>query len=175
MNWKTSIIVAAMAGLTLFSAAGCTAAGTTVNAAVTTATTAAVPSPSAFGRHQPFSDDGTIPDFTGNSTRPGGPGGQFGMFRIDWAAAAENLGVTEDDLKAAFGDMTQGLPDFPAIAEKLGVTEDNLKAALGLPENMTPPGDGRNQFQPGERPQGGPPQEDLLQNTPSATPGNNAQ
>lgn len=149
MRWKTSIIAAAIVVFTLFSAAGCTAAGTIA----ATTTTAAVQSPVESGRHQPFSDNGTLPEFpSDNGTRPGGPGGQL-TSRIDWAAAAENLGVTEDDLKAAFGENMQGMPDFAAVAKKLGVTEDALKSALNLPDNMTPPGDGRNQ-----PPQGDPPQ-----------------
>jgi len=174
MNWKKSIIVAAMVGLTLFSVAGCTAAGT-AESPTTASTTAAMQSSTEFERHQPFTGDGPIPDFSDNMTRPGGPGGQFGISRIDWAAAAENLGITEDDLKAAFGDITQGIPDFAAIAEKLGVTEDGLKAALSLPDNMVSPGDSQNQFQPGEHPQVGPPQGDLPQNIPTATPENSAQ
>jgi hypothetical protein len=160
LNWKTSIITAALVVLTLLSVAGCNAAGTVTHTAAAT-TTQAVQPPAGSGQRPSFSDNGAMPDFSSdNMMRPGGPGGQSGMPRIDWAAAAENLEVTADDLKAAFGDMTQGMPDFAAIAVKLGVTEDKLKDALGLPDDITLPGDGRNQ----------PPQGDLPSASPKATP-----
>ena len=50
----------------------------------------------------------------------------------DLAAAATKLGVTEDALKAALGDPSQGRPDFAAAAKKLGITEAALMAALGI-------------------------------------------
>ncbi|MBK5253362.1 MAG: hypothetical protein JJE03_02635 [Peptostreptococcaceae bacterium] len=50
---------------------------------------------------------------------------------IDTAAIAEKLGVTEDELIAAFGEPTAGeLPDFAAAAETLGVTEAELQSAM---------------------------------------------
>jgi len=64
-----------------------------------------------------------------------GPPQQGGnQVQIDFAAAAETLGVTEDVLEEAMGDPRDGRPDFAAIAKKLGVTEEDLIAALGLPE-----------------------------------------
>jgi hypothetical protein len=57
----------------------------------------------------------------------------------DLAAAATKLGVTEDALKAALGDPSQGQPDFAAAAKTLGVTEAVLKAALGVPTEGQPP------------------------------------
>ena len=50
----------------------------------------------------------------------------------DFAAAAEQLGVTEEALLAAMGDPNQGQPDFVAAAQTLGVTEAELMAALGI-------------------------------------------
>ena len=75
--------------------------------------------------------------FTGmtvESTRPDGRDDS------DLAAAAEQLGVTEEALRAALGDPAQGAPDFAAAAEALGVTEAELMAALGNPpERAMPP------------------------------------
>ena len=53
--------------------------------------------------------------------------------RIDLATAAGKLGVTEDALRAALGDASQGRPDLATAAAKLGVTEQQLIDALGLP------------------------------------------
>jgi len=50
--------------------------------------------------------------------------------QIDFAAAAAQLGVTEDALRAALGAPP---PDFDAAAAQLGVTVDELIAALGIP------------------------------------------
>ena len=70
--------------------------------------------------------------------------------RIDFAAAATKLGVTEAQLKDALGvpanppspsDTNQRppRPDFKAAAAKLGVSEQQLTDALGIPPH--PPGD----------------------------------
>ena len=59
-----------------------------------------------------------------------GPGAQGGP-AIDTAAAAKKLGITEVQLKAAFG--TTMPPDTAAAAKKLGVTEAELLDALGAP------------------------------------------
>jgi hypothetical protein len=66
--------------------------------------------------------------------------GQGGQPMIDLAAAAEQLGVTEEALIAAMGEPGQGAPDFAAIAATLGVTEADLMAALGMAEGGMPPG-----------------------------------
>ena len=58
----------------------------------------------------------------------GGQGGQG----PDFAAAAEQLGVTEEALMDALGDPSQGQPDFATAATKLGITEAELMAALGV-------------------------------------------
>jgi hypothetical protein len=72
---------------------------------------------------------------------------------MDLAAAAEKLGVTEEQLSEALGDMQQVFQDLAAVAAKLGVSEDSLREALGLPEGG-PPNGGPPQGGP---PQGGPP------------------
>ena len=68
----------------------------------------------------------------------GGPGGQQGM--PDFAAAAAQLGVTEEALIAALGDSNQGPPDFAAAAQTLGVTEAELMAALDIAAGGGPEG-----------------------------------
>ena len=80
------------------------------------------------------------------------PDGQRRPRRPDFAAAAQKLGVTEQQLKDALGvpanppnpgDRSQRppRPDFAAAATKLGVTEQQLKDALGVPPRPT--GDNR--------------------------------
>lgn len=54
----------------------------------------------------------------------GGPGGQ----RPDFALAAEQLGITEQELQDALGQP----PNFEAAAEQLGVTLEALQNALGM-------------------------------------------
>ncbi|MEK7991537.1 MAG: DUF1566 domain-containing protein, partial [Thiotrichaceae bacterium] len=66
----------------------------------------------------------------GDMGQPGG-GGDAGS-PPDTAAAAEQLGVTEEDLLAALGDPSQGAPDFEAAATTLGVSVEDLQAALGV-------------------------------------------
>ncbi len=58
-----------------------------------------------------------------------GPGGQ-GAPAIDTAAAAKKLGITEAELKDAFGNNLP--PDFATAAKKLGMTEAELKSKLGI-------------------------------------------
>ena len=58
-----------------------------------------------------------------------GPGGQ-GAPAIDTAAAAKKLGITEAELKDAFGNKMP--PDFAAAAKKLGMTEAELKSKLDV-------------------------------------------
>ncbi|MBP1928983.1 hypothetical protein J2741_001530 [Methanolinea mesophila] len=101
-----------------------------------------------------------VPDGDGARVQPAGippdggatgPGGR--MMEFDLAAAAETLGVTEEELSAALGDTSQGPGDIAAAAQVLGVTEQELQAALGGPAGA-PPGD-----QPtGNPPSGAPPQ-----------------
>jgi len=69
------------------------------------------------------------------------PGGQ--PPQIDLASAAEKLGVTEEALRAALGDTTQGPPDFAAAAQILGITEAELMDALGISAGGPPPGGGQ--------------------------------
>ncbi len=84
----------------------------------------------------------------GQQSQNGGqqPQAQNGQQRqrpqIDFAAAASQLGVTEQALRAALGDPGQGRPDLAAAAAQLGVTEQALIAALGLPPGG--PGAGAN-------------------------------
>jgi hypothetical protein len=52
--------------------------------------------------------------------------------RIDFAAAAAQLGTTEATLKAALGVPEHRGPDLAAAAMQLGITEAQLREALGL-------------------------------------------
>ena len=60
-----------------------------------------------------------------------------GRPEIDFAAAATQLGVTEDALRAALGAPP---PDFDAAAAELGVSVEDLIAALGIPAGGPPQG-----------------------------------
>ena len=71
------------------------------------------------------------------------------MVELDFASAAIALNITEEELKEAFSSTTQGPPDFEAIAEKLGVSLEDLLAAFGIDNiQMQGPGPGQG---PGPR------------------------
>jgi|WetSurMetagenome_2_1015567.scaffolds.fasta_scaffold436551_1 hypothetical protein len=139
MNWKKSIFVVTLAGLMVISMAGCGKADE-----LSTPTTQTLPSPST-------SDNGTVitpPDGT-RLTPPEGkePGERPLAPEMDLAAAAAKLGISEEQLSEALGDLTQGMPDFAASAAQLGISEDSLREALGLPEGV-PLTDGHSQGNP---------------------------
>jgi hypothetical protein len=115
--------------------------------ATTTAATSLPPSSNDNPRPLPPADNGTMP-------LPG-QGGFNGVPALDLAAAASKLGITEQQLREALGDQTQGQMDLAAVAEKLGVSTSVLREALGISDNGT--------F-PGTPPNGGPPPGNL---TPS--------
>lgn len=75
-----------------------------------------------------------IPDDQIPEQEEGNPGDREKIVRPDLAAAAEILGVDEEDLSAALGDPQEGPPDLAAAASELGVTEEALREALGIPE-----------------------------------------
>jgi cytochrome c556 len=78
-----------------------------------------------------------------NAPGQGEPGERgFGFGQLDLAAAAEQLGVSEEELSAALGDLEQGMPDLEAAATQLGVTVEELSAALGFQGGGTPGGRG---------------------------------
>jgi hypothetical protein len=85
-----------------------------------------------------------------NSAQPNqtqGQGQQKPHPRIDFAAAAAKLGISEAQLKQALGvpetPPTNGerppRPDFKAAATKLGITEQKLIEALGIPPRPPKP------------------------------------
>jgi hypothetical protein len=76
-----------------------------------------------------FEDGITNMRENGESGPQNGTGGQQ---MLDTAAAAEQLGVSEEALIDALGDPNQGPPDFAAAAETLGITEADLLDALGI-------------------------------------------
>jgi hypothetical protein len=56
----------------------------------------------------------------------------------DLAAAAAELGVTEEALQTALGEPGQVPPDFTSVASELGVTEEALMEALGASADGLP-------------------------------------
>jgi len=152
VNWKKPIITVTIVYMLLFAVVGCNNTGSSVVVSTTGTTT----QPAVAGDDEEnlipsggagFSENGSLPfRSSDNGTMPGPPGGDFGqrqvMPDIDWAAAAAALGITEDVLKEAVGDLSAGMPDFAAIGEKLGVTEQQLMEALGFTGgNIAPPGE----------------------------------
>jgi hypothetical protein len=85
---------------------------------------------------------GTMPETTTNAgmettSGMGTTSGQSetppeGPTEADLEVAAEVLGVSLDELKAALGDPSQGPPDLAAAAQQLGVGEEALINALGI-------------------------------------------
>ncbi len=83
-------------------------------------------------------DTGTLPEKTGTpvETSDGQDAGTEGLSDAsegqepDLAATAAILGITEEELKNALGDSSQGLPDLAAAAEVLGITEEALQNAM---------------------------------------------
>ncbi|UUX91980.1 Lcl C-terminal domain-containing protein [Methanoplanus endosymbiosus] len=74
---------------------------------------------------------------TGMGNRGGSPGGEQGSSDSgeehempDLTAAATELGITEEELKAAMGEPGQSSPDFATVAVTLGITEAELTDAL---------------------------------------------
>jgi len=66
-------------------------------------------------------------NFTTTATAGIGAGGQ-GQNRPDFALAAEELGITEQELQDALGQP----PNFEVAAEELGITVEELQNALGM-------------------------------------------
>ncbi len=77
-------------------------------------------------------DTGTDERSSKTKDRPAGPDIGMQQSGPDFAAAAQQLGITESELMEAFGEASQGPPDFAAIAEKLGISEEELLDALGI-------------------------------------------
>jgi hypothetical protein len=154
MNWKKTLITFTIINMLIFTAVGCNNAGSSTEDGSATSLAVQTDGADNNGNNIPaegagFSDNGTgrfQPSDNGTMSVP--PGGEFrqepAMLDIDWAAAAAALGVTEDTLKEAVGDLSAGRPDFAAIAVKLGITEQQLMEALGFKGgNMTPGGESR--------------------------------
>lgn len=85
-------------------------------------------------------DAGAPPQGEGEGQQPGGQPG--GMGEPDFAAAAETLGITEEELIEIFETYApQGQPpDFTGMAEALGITEEALMEALGMQGGGQPGG-----------------------------------
>ncbi|MBM4424910.1 MAG: DUF1566 domain-containing protein [Chloroflexi bacterium] len=83
--------------------------------------------PTAVRPAMTIENTGGQPSPAGSQPPPGGQGTGQGP---DLAAAAAQLGVTEQQLRDALGPPP---PDLAAAAARLGVTEAQLRAALGVP------------------------------------------
>ena len=92
------------------------------------------------GDQPPTGEQSDSPDEQQNGMPAGQQGGAGDQQTPDLAAAAAQLGVSEEALRAAMGDSSQVPPDFAAAAETLGVTEEDLMDALGVPEGGPPQG-----------------------------------
>jgi len=119
MRWKKSLFVVMLVGMMVFTVVGCGKAGES-----TPATGQPTPTPGGTTLAPP---------------QGGAPGEKPAAPAIDYAAAAAKLGVTEQQLRDALGDMGQKPADLAAAAQKLGVSEEMLRKALGLPEGGPPP------------------------------------
>ena len=118
MKWKKSFLVVMLVSMMVFATVGCGKAEEPVP-------TVEQPAPAVEG--------------TGSAPLEGGAPGEGQPARaMDLATAAAKLGVTEQQLRDALGDSSQGPPDFSVVAEQLGISEESLREALGLPEGSPP-------------------------------------
>jgi hypothetical protein len=115
MRWSKSLLAVALLGAVVLAMVGCGKAEEAATQSPTPASTTLAP-----------------PEGVPQGGRPSG-------MAIDWATAAAKLGVTEQQLRAALGDSSQGPPDFAAAAKQLGVSEQALMEALGFPQGAPPP------------------------------------
>jgi hypothetical protein len=116
MTWKRYMVIAALAATALLSLVGC--GDSNVSAVSTSATTA------------PGS-----PDYAANQQ-----GERRSPPAMDYAAAADKLGVTEQQLKDVLVTDGQTPPTFSTAAATLGVSEEALRDALGFQGGNKPPG-----------------------------------
>ncbi len=121
MDWKKLLFMVMLLGTTLFAMVGC-------GKAEESAPTMEQPAPSSEKVEKHAPPEGVAPD-----ERPPAP-------MMDLATAAAKLGVTEQQLREALGDPSQGPPDLAAAAEQLGISVEELQEALVLPEGGPPPG-----------------------------------
>ena len=121
MKWQKSFFVVMLAGMMVFAMVGC-------GKAEESAPTMEQPAPSSEKVEKHAPPEGVAPD-----ERPPAP-------MMDLATAAAKLGVTEQQLREALGDPSQGPPDLAAAAEQLGVSVEALQEVLGFPEGGPPPG-----------------------------------
>ena len=138
MNWKKSFsLVTLVSMVVLGTSTGCSQAEQSVPTEEPSVVDTAIPTslpPSSNDNPRPLppADNGTMP-------LPG-QGGFNGVPAIDLAAAASKLGITEQQLREALGDQTQGQMDLDGAAEKLGVSTSVIREALGISDNKTFPG-----------------------------------
>jgi hypothetical protein len=155
MDWKKAIFVVMLGGMIVFSVAGCGQVEEAAPATEQPAPAVEQATPTPDGTTALPTDEGTVP-----APPEGGPTGNMTGERppapvMDLATAAEKLGVTEEQLSEALGDLQPGFSDLAAAAEKLGVSEDSLREALGFPEGVPVGGPPQGGFPPGGSPPDG--------------------
>jgi len=139
MNWKKSLFVVMLGGMTIIAMVGCGKTEQVTPATEQTAPTKEQPVSTTEGT-RPVPPEGVPSDNISGSRAPAP--------MMDLAAAAVKLGVTEQQLSEALGEL-QGPSDLATAAKKLGISEKSLQEALGFSENATRPG--------GPPPSGSPP------------------
>jgi len=117
MKWKKSFFVVMLVGMMVFAMVGCGQAEE--------------PAPAMEQLTPPVED-----------TRPAPPEGVAPGERqpapaMDLATAAAKLGVTEQQLRNALGDSSQGRLGIATAAEQLGISEDLLRETLGIAEGRS--------------------------------------
>ncbi len=134
MRWSKSCLFVGINTLIVLVLAGLTACSGTSATTTTTETTPTVSSPltPSSPPRGAFSDNRTPPS-------------------MDWATAAAELGVTEENLRQSLENSGQGMFDLAQASATLGVTEDELREALGFSEG------GPDRPGNGLRPSGTPP------------------
>lgn len=153
MDWKKTIFVVMLVGMTVLAMVGCGKAEELATAVEQPSPAVEQTTPSSEGAI-PLPPEGTMPAPPEGMVPGEGPPAPM----MDLATAAAKLGVTEPQLREALGDMEQGPPDIAAAASKLGVSEDSLQEALGFPEGVPheggPPPGGPPPAGPGPTTQG---------------------
>jgi hypothetical protein len=147
MDWKKSLGMVLLAGMTVVSLAGCNNNKEAAPAATPASPAIEQPAPPTSNSTIPAPPEGMAPGGmpSANGTIPAPPEGMAPGERPplptpDLTAAAAKLDVTEEELTEALGDTSSGPVDMAAVAEKLGVTEEALREAPGMPEGGVTPG-----------------------------------
>jgi hypothetical protein len=135
MNCKIFLCITLLTSALMTAVLGCqseSTVATTQAADKASSTTQPTFSTTATSPLKPTQPNAQIP--SGNVTPPSDnfTAERPGAMKIDLATVAAKLGVTNQQLSDALGNIQQGILDFASIAEKLGTTEQVLLEALGI-------------------------------------------